>query len=167
VALVELPNGKQGVVASMTPIAVEVGSGGRIPVDLALSQAGNVFEPAASAVGVRIPRRLGAGVQLADNGVSLTPVSETGAPLGGSEGSVQGATVFYANTESDADTVVKPTSVGVELDTMLRSVDSPGQLSFRVGLPEGASLMAAASGSGAIQVVEDGVVVASVLPPSA
>jgi hypothetical protein len=35
---------------------------------------------------------------------ALTPVDAQGAPLAGSEGSVEGTTVFYANTQTDADT---------------------------------------------------------------
>jgi hypothetical protein len=63
-----------------------------------------------------------------------------GPPLGGSEGSLDGATVFYANTQTDIDTVVKPMTGGFDVKSVLRSVESPEQLHFRVGLPEGASL---------------------------
>jgi RHS repeat-associated protein len=165
VARVELPEGKHGVVASLAPLAVETGPGERAPLDLSLSEAGGAFVPKLPAVGVRIPKRLGEGVQLSDSGVSLTAVDAQGAALGGAEGWVDGASVFFANTQTDSDTVVKPTSTGFEEDTLLRSIASPEQLSFRVGLPEGANLVQAANG--AVQVVDEGTVIASVLPVSA
>ena len=78
---------------------------------------------------------------LSESGLSLTPASAQGAPLGGSEGVVDGASVLFANTETDTDTVVRPTTLGFEASTVLRSVDSPQQLLYRVGLPTGASAL--------------------------
>ncbi len=164
---VSLPEGKHGVVASTVPIAVETSPGQRVPVNLSLAEAGSAFEPKTPAVGVRIPKRLEDGVSLGSTGVSLTPVDAAGSPLSGSEGRVDGASVFYANTLTDADIMVKPTTAGFEADTLLRSVESPRQLSFRVGLPAGASLVQGIAGSGMAQVVDEGTVVALVPAPTA
>lgn len=166
-AQVDLPEGRQGIIESLEPIAVETSPGQRVPVDLSLGEVGGAFEPKTPVVGVRIPKRLGDGVSLGSTGVSLTPVDAQGTSLGGSEGAVDGAGVFYANTLTDADTVVKPTTVGFEAYTLLRSVESPRQLSFRVGLPTGASLVQRTAGSGTVQVIDEGAVVASVLAPTA
>jgi RHS repeat-associated protein len=170
-ASVELGEGKRGVIESLAPMATENASGQLVPLDLGLRQQGSSFEPVTSTIGVRIPKVLGAGVQVPALGVSLTPVDAQGAALGGSEGMLDGASVIYANTQLDTDTVVKPTfagmDAGVELDSLLRSSESPQQLSFRVGLPEGASLSQAQAGSGPVQVLDDGSVLATVLPPSA
>ncbi len=166
-AQVDLGGGKHAVIESMEPLVIETSRGHRQPIDLSLDQAGGAFQPARSAVGLRIPTRLGDGVQLTGTGVSLTPVDAQGAALGGSEGTVDGASVLYANTQTDADTVVKPTTLGFEADTLLRSVDSPEELYFRVGLPAGASLVQAKDGSGAVSVVAYGNTLATVLPPSA
>jgi DNA-binding beta-propeller fold protein YncE len=166
-AQLELPGGKHAVVESLEPMALETSPGHRAPVDLSLTRRGSVFESVRPAVGVLIPRRLRDGVQLPEGGVSLTPVNAQGTPLGGSDGAVDGASVLYANTQTDADTVVKPTTGGVEADTMLRSVNSPEQLYFRVGLSKGASLVQAQRGSGFVKVVEAGRTIAFVLPPSA
>ena len=103
---------------------------------------------------------------LGESGVSVTPVDGQGSALGGSEGMVDGAVVLYANTEKDADTVVKPTTFGFDADTLLRSIESPQQLFFRLGLPAGASLVQADGGS-VVQVVDEGAVLATVLPPRA
>ncbi len=167
-ARIDLGGGKHGVVESMEPIAVETSSGQREPIDLSLGEVGGAFQPLRSDVALRIPKRLADGVQLASTGVTLTPVDEHGAALGGSEGVLDGgATVLYANTQTDTDTVVKPLTSGFEEDTLLRSVESPGQLSYRVGLPEGASLVQPTAGSGPVQVVDEGAVIAVVSPPSA
>jgi DNA-binding beta-propeller fold protein YncE len=168
-AQIALPGGKHAVVESMQPLAIETSHGHRAPVDLGLTRAGGVFESVRPLVGVLIPQRLSAGVQMPEVGVSLTPVDAQGSSLGGSEGAVDGASVLYANTETDTDTAVKPTTSGVETNTILRSVDSPGQLYFRVGLPAGASLVQAhdAGGSGRVLVMSHGREIALIRPPSA
>jgi hypothetical protein len=166
-ARIDLPGGRHGVVESLAPIAVETSRGQRTPVDLGLGDVGGAFEPRTPVVGVRIPKQLRDGVQVPGNGVSLTPVDGQGAALGGSEGVADGATVLYANTQTDTDTVAKPLTLGFEVLTFLRSVESPQQLLFRVGLPQGASLVSVGDGSGSVQVVDEGAVLGTVLAPSA
>jgi tripartite motif-containing protein 71 len=166
VARVDLRGGKHAVVESLQPIALETSSARHTPIDLHLRGVGGAFEPILSAVALRIPERLGGGVDLGRTGVSLTPVAADGSPLAGSRGVVEGATVAYANTMPDGDTLVKPTTYGFSAETLLRSVDSPRVLYFRVGLPAGARLVAAGKGLG-VDVVEGGVTVAMVLAPVA
>ncbi len=159
--------GRPAVVESSEPIAVQTSSGRRQPIDLALNDTGSSFQPAISIASASIPKRLGAGVSLPGVGVSVTPVDAQGVALGGSEGAANGVSVLYANTQADSDTLVKPTTSGFEADTVLRSVDSPQQLFFRVGLPAGAKLVQARDGSGSVEVVKEGAVIATVLPAGA
>jgi streptogramin lyase len=166
-AQVELGHGKEGVVESMQPMALETAPGQLLPVDLGLSAVGNAFEPTRPEVDVRIPKQLDEGVRLADTGVSVTPVSPQDDALSGSEGLVDGASVLYANTQTDADTVVKPTTFGFDADTVLRSVDSPTQLSFRVNLPPGARLVQGPDAQGPVEIVKEGTTLAVALAPSA
>ncbi len=166
-AQVDLGGGMRGLVETLEPMAVETSPGERLPIDLGLSKAGDAFEPVRPAVGVVIPQRLGEGVQVPALGLSLTPVGAEGSPLGGAAGVVDGAGVFYANTQTDTDTLVKPTTTGFATDSMLRSASSVEQLNFRVGMPSGASLVSAKSGSGGAEVVEEGAVIAVVRPPAA
>src|SRR6185312_16241582 len=98
-----------------------------------------------------IPTRLREGVVLPEVGVSLTPVNAQGAALVGSEGQVDGASVMYANTQTDTDTAVKPTIGGMETNTILRSLASPKQLYFRVGLHSGATLKQGHDAGGSVQ----------------
>jgi RHS repeat-associated protein len=166
-ARVDLPEGKHGLIESSEPMAVETSPSQRAPLDLSLSELGGAFEPKTPVVGVRIPKQLGEGVALAGASVSLTPVDAHGTPLGGSEGTLDGAAVLYANTQTDEDTVIKPVPLGFETDTLLRSVESPELLSFRVGLPEGASLTQAEGASGGVQIVKEGATLATIPAPSA
>jgi len=167
-AQVELGEGKRGVIESLTPISLEASQGRHVPVNLSLNEAGGIFEAKNPVVAVRIPKRLGSGVML-PVGVSLIPIGAQGAALGGSEGAIEGESVLYANTapETDTDTVIKPTTFGFQVDSLLRSVASPQQLSYRVGLPEGARLVAPESASGPVQVTKEGVTIASIPAPVA
>jgi YD repeat-containing protein len=165
-AQVELPGGKHGVLESIEPMAIETSAGHRAPVDLSLDDVGDAYEPTAPAVKVRIPKRLSQGARLANDGVSLTPVTGQGAALGGAEGTLNGNTVFYANTQTNADTLAKPTTGGFELDTLLRAANSPEVLYFRVGMPATARLRSDAATDG-VNVVLDGRTIAMVTAPSA
>jgi hypothetical protein len=166
---VDLGRGKHGVIESMEPIAVESSPGHRVPMNLALVEAGGVFESKRPVVGVRIPKRLQEGVSIAGTGVSLAPVSASGATVGGAEGRRLGSVVFYGDVGvgSDVDELVKPEPNGFSEDAMLLSQASPHRLTYRVGLPGNARLVQAPDGLGAIDVVDDGSVIASVLAPAA
>ncbi|HEY5195238.1 MAG TPA: 6-bladed beta-propeller [Solirubrobacteraceae bacterium] len=166
IAQVEQAGGGRSVVESSAPIAVERSPGQRAPIDLGLSEVGGAFEPKTALARIRVPKRLGDGVVLSGSGVSLTPVDAQGVALAGSEGSIEGTTVFYANTLTDADTMVKPTTFGFNVDTQLRSENSPQQLDYKVGLPQGASLVQDKEG-GSIRVVDAGQTLATIAPPVA
>jgi streptogramin lyase len=166
-AQIELGGGQNAVVESFGPMAIESSAGARVPINLGLRDTGSGFEPDTPAVGVQIPKHLSSGVQLPGVGMSLTPVDASGAALSGAEGVIDGVTVLYANTQTDMDSLVKPTTGGFAADALLRSAASPQQLFFRLGLPAGARLVQTRDGSGAVDVVEEGAVIASVLPVSA
>ena len=166
VAQLVLGEGKHGVIESTAPIAVEDSSGQRVPVDLGLDEVGGGFEPRTPLVAVRVAKRLSGGVSLPGTGVSLTPVDAQGSSLGGSEGQSDGASVFFGETGVDSGTIVKPTATGFAVDTVLFSQRSSGVLFFRVGLPEGASLVQE-GGSGGVRVVKEGVTLAMIPAPGA
>ena len=140
-AQLELPGGKHGVMESTGPMAKEASPGHFTPIDLGLKGDNGGYTSSSSNIAVQIPKRLTHGVWLPESGVSLTPVNAQGAQLQGAEGSVDGSTVLYANTQTDTDTLVKPTTSGFQIDPVLRSPDSPDELYFRVGMPAGASLL--------------------------
>lgn len=161
-AQVQLGESGQGVVESIAPMAVETSSGQHLPVELNLTAVGNVFEPRRPVTEVHIPKQLGEGVRLAESGISVTPLTSQGTAVAGSEGIIDGATVLFANTQTDTDAVIKPTTEGFAADTVLRSVESPHQLAYRISLPSGASLVEAESG--AIEIVKEQTPLATILP---
>ncbi len=165
VAQLSLPGGGHSAIESLLPMAVEVGPGQRAPIDLSLTEVGGALEPRSPAVAVVIPKRLAAGIALAGVGVSLTPLGAEGAPVGGGEAVVDGAVALFANTQVDTDTVVKPVTLGFDVDTLLRSAESPQQLSFGVGMPAGAHLLSESDGS--VRVVDEGETLATIASPQA
>jgi hypothetical protein len=166
VAKVDLGGGKRAAIESIAPMAIETSRNQRKPIDLDLDEAGNAFKPASPVANVSIPKQLGEGVQLSESNISVTPVTAEGAALEGSEGSVDGASVLYANTQTDTDTIAKPTISGFEIGAMLRSANSPSQLYYRIGMPSGASLVQQTS-SGPVQILDGGTIIATVLAPGA
>jgi RHS repeat-associated protein len=173
-ATLDLGGGVGGALESSVPLAAQTGEGRFAPIDLGLTGVAGGFEPRTPAAGARayIPKRLSDGPSLSSVGVSLVAVDEHGAALGGGEGVLDGATVFYGDTEApqagvaNVDTLVKPSPFGFSEETLLRAQSSPQRLYFRVGMPEGASvLLGAAPGTA---VVEDaGRVVARISASSA
>ncbi len=166
-AQIDLGNGEHAVVESAIPMATETASHTWTAVNLGLHASGDEYEPDNPLVGVQIPKHLTEGAQLPSIGVSLIPVDSQGASLVGAEGESNGVTVDYANTQTDTDTILKPSNTGLDASALLRSVNSPQQLYYRVDLAPGVSLAQAASGSGALWVVQGGATVGEILPPQA
>jgi RHS repeat-associated protein len=161
-ATVELANHEHAVLQSTVPIAAPNAAGEHVPLDLGLHATSGGYAPSAAADAVRIPRRLDDGVTLAGSDLTITPTaSDTG-----SSGRIDGGAVLYANTQIDADTLVKPVAQGVDLDAVLRSPQSPEQVSFRVADATDRAVLSAAAG-GRVNVRVGASVVATVLPPSA
>ncbi len=163
---IETGSGYVGVVQSTAPIALPTGGGHWAGVNLSLREAGGGFEAQNPLTSVRLPKHLPEGAQLPQVGLSLTPVDEAGTPLSGSEGVTDGSGVLFANTQTDADTLLQPSLFGVDANTVLRSTASPEVLDYKVGLPQGARLVAPSDGPGA-EVLKEGVVLARIKPPVA
>jgi DNA-binding beta-propeller fold protein YncE len=165
VVQLSIPGHRRAIIESLGPVAKRNASGKLEPIDLALEDTGSSYRPTSPEVAVAIPKRLRGGVRAPASGVSMTPTNADGAALDGSEGLLQGASVLYANTQTDTDTLAKPTSAGFELSSILRSQASPHTLYYRLGLPSGASLIEHQHGP--VQIVSGGVTVGMVTPPAA
>ncbi len=166
VAQLSLPGGRHGVADSLGPIARQTSPGHYAPVNLALSDVGDSYVPESSVVAVRIPKQLSASVTLPDSGVSVTPVDSSGTPLEGSRGALDGVSVIYANTQTDTDTLVKPTAMGFKIDALLRSVDSPSELHFKIEVPQGGRL-SQDTHAGLLRIVREGRTIGVVPRPAA
>lgn len=79
-AQLALPRGKHVVVKFTQPTATENPAGQLAPVDVGLSEAGDVFASAWPVAGTIIPKCLSVGMQPPERGVSLTPVDSSGTP---------------------------------------------------------------------------------------
>ena len=173
-AVLRTAGGKRFLLDSFAPISAKTSSG-RVPIDLSLSRAaGGDFRPRTPAAGarLRIPAHLREGVAMADLGVSLTPLAgKHGAPLGSAAPRIDGASVFYGDSEDagagvrDLSTLVKPTSDGFELFSLVLSARSPRSLSFAVGVPAGARLVRQKGGP--VQIVATGRTIATIAVPVA
>ncbi|MGN6258329.1 MAG: virginiamycin B lyase family protein [Solirubrobacterales bacterium] len=134
-------------------------------VDVTLAQGSEGFEPKNPLVDLVIGNSANEGVEVGGEGEAVE-ISQVGAEK--SAGRLLGdKNVFYPEVEegSDTDLMVSPTSRGVELFDMLRSVESPDTLRFDLALPEGDSVRAAAGGAAEI-VDSEGQVVGLVGKPS-
>ena len=160
-ASLDLGHGKHGVLVSSSPIATHAPSGRTVPIDLHLRHTSGGFEPSVAASRVLLHSHAGAGVTLTDTGLSIAPALSDA----GSAGVLDGGGVLYANTQTDADTLLKPVTQGVAVDGVLRSAASPEQLAFAVSGP--GSVRLSQQRSGAVSVSLDGDAVATVLAPSA
>jgi RHS repeat-associated protein len=140
-AQIELPGGRHAVAVASMPLATEGQGGDLVPLELGLKRTTSGFAPTRAYAHVRIPQDLDEGISLSGAGVSLTPLGADGNPLDAA-GALDENAVFYANSQPDTDTTVKPTPDGFETSTLLRSVESPETLTFEVGLSAGARLVA-------------------------
>ncbi len=146
------------VETSTAPLRMNSGGDGR-PVDLSLDAGASAFVPGNPLVGLSIARDSGGGVGIGADGLRF---ALEGASVPGS--SSGGQSVFFAGVGADTDAVITPTLRGAELFAVLRSRLSPEQLRYRLTLPAGARLQAAAGGA---VVARAGVVLARISPPSA
>ncbi len=163
---IALPGNKHEIADSLQPLSAPTSSGKRVAIDLGLVDRGGSYAPAHAAAPVSIPKQLDQGVRLTDSAIAMTPVDAQGTPLSAGVGRLVGATTLFANSQTDADTVVKPLPGGFAEDTMLRSAASPQRLAYRLTLPDGARLRRDAR-SGSVRVMQYGRQIALVAPPSA
>jgi RHS repeat-associated protein len=160
-ASLDLGHGNHGVLESSTPLAAVTPSGREVPIDLRLRRANGGFAPSVAASGVVLHSRADGGATFTDTGLSIAPVA------GGANatGIQDGGGVLYANTQTDADTLLKPVAQGLAVDAVLRSAASPRRLSLVVSGPGRVRLRRRRSGS--VSVSLDGDPVANVLQPFA
>lgn len=128
------PDGGDAVVVSSTPLRAKKADGKLAPVDVTLKRVGDGWTATNPLEQYRIGARADDGVTFPGLGLAVRPVE---APADGEE---IGKTVFFADSLTDTDTMVKPLTSGVQFAWQLRSADAPERLSLDVQLPAGASL---------------------------
>ena len=120
------------------PVRAENEDGELRKVDLSLVQSEGDWIPENPLVDLKVGFTADEGLVLGDEGIGVTQVGAEGVDatrLGDKN------LLFSDVSEGDhTDLLVSPTSRGVELLDVLRSVDSPETLRFRFDLPEGSEL---------------------------
>jgi RHS repeat-associated protein len=130
------------VESSTAPLRVASGSGRKLPIDLNLVRGNDAIEPARPVRPTVIGEQLDEGIALTRTGISLTMAGRsTGAAL------IGGEEAFYSEVANDTDAVATPKLDGADMSALLRSVDSPEELSYRVGVPLGARLVSEGGGA--------------------
>ena len=130
-------------------------------MNLNLESAGGGLRPVNPLVGVSIPGELGEGIELPGPGIGIELVGvaqERGASK------LNGSAAFYPNVEKETDVAVAPTPAGVETLTQLRDPESPRTQTYRITMPEGASLLKKGGGA---EVDKGEEVLLTIAPPSA
>ncbi|MHB8492736.1 MAG: hypothetical protein ACYDA6_11075, partial [Solirubrobacteraceae bacterium] len=164
-ALLALPEGKHVLAESTSPMALETSPGVRKALDLSPTPLGGAFQATFAPIGARIPAHLSEGATLPASGVSITPVDQSGAPLAGEAGKIVGQSVFYAGAATDTDVAIRPTTTGVELSAILRSIHAPEALHLKLSTPAGASVKE--GGAGSVEIVKEGAAIARLSSASA
>ena len=112
-------------------------------VDLSLRDQGNSWESENPRVKVSIGERVGDGMLISDREIRLVPLDVADQ----TPGTVSGDAVFFANSATDADHIMRVTPAGAEALVQLRSVDSPQRFRYRIDLPAGGLLREQPDGS--------------------
>jgi hypothetical protein len=149
-------DGARGLVTSALPLRDENAAGQLAPVSLDLVDRGESWGLENPLASVSLPKEISDGVLLEDAGVEV-----------GFDGSASGrrveGRVFYANVARDTDLVLEPVPSGVEASWLLRSQESPSDLTMSMDAPVGAELETLPGDvGGGVRVVRDGVTIAAV-----
>ncbi|HEU5062880.1 MAG TPA: DUF6531 domain-containing protein [Solirubrobacterales bacterium] len=126
------------------PVQAENEDGELRKVDLSLVQSEGDWVPENPLVDVEVGSSADEGLELGDENIGITQVGaeDTNATLLGDKN-----LLFSDISEGDhTDLLVSPTSRGVELFDLLRSIDSPENLRFKLDLPGGSELRSVAAG---------------------
>ncbi|HMJ34402.1 MAG TPA: hypothetical protein VK501_10840 [Baekduia sp.] len=158
-------DGSRGAMVSTIPLGFESADGDVEPIDLSLrSAADGRAEVADSPVETTLPDSSGDAIVVGGGDARLSLRSRGTDDVDGQRAETG---VFYANVDDDTDLFVKPVVGGVETFTMLRSPDSPEELTTTVRGGEGASHLVAQGGSGGALIQNDENATVGTLSPAA
>jgi hypothetical protein len=151
------PDGDNALVTSDRPLATKDAAGDLVPVDISLTgDASSGWAPKNALEPYRIGASSSTGVAFTQEGLGVRP---DGASV---DGAVQDSTIFYPNTQTDTDTLLKPLDDGVEVYWQLRSAQSPEELGLNIDLPDGAGLTQ--PGPLGVKIVRDAKTIGTISP---
>jgi hypothetical protein len=143
-------NGESSLLETNVPLRTEDETGHLAKVDLSLEAAPEGFETANAVSDLVLPNLANEAIQVGEEGFEI-------AQAGAAESSANrfgDKNLFYPSVLPDTDLLAAGNSLGAELYDLLRSKDSPEDLNFEIGLPEGAELRSTEQGGA--EVVREG-----------
>lgn len=163
VARIDGPGGKALVLATR-PLRVLDAAGRSLPADLTLERtAAGMIAPRAAPFSLTLDGDVSGGFSLGPDpahALHVTPLSDAPDPAA----SLQGNEVFAAGTHEDADTLLRPTTTGLETYEQLRGPGAPSVFAWRLDLRAG---QRASLDGGALTVEQDGQPIVAVPEPVA
>lgn len=129
-------DGEGALLETTVPVRTEDESGQLQKVDLSLEATPEGFETENAVSDLVLPASADEAIQVGGEGFEI---AQSGAD-GTSADPFGDKNLFYPSVLPDTDLLVASTSLGVELFNLLRSKDSPEDLTFDLELPEGAEL---------------------------
>jgi hypothetical protein len=153
--------GEGSLLETTVPVRTEDEEGQLAKVDLSLEATPDGFRTENAISDLVLPNRADKAIQVGEAGIAI---GQAGA-ADSSANRFGDKNLFYPSVLPDTDLFVAPTSMGVELFDLLRSNESPEDLSFEVDVPEGAELRT--DGRGGAEVVRDGERITLIPKPSA
>jgi A nuclease family of the HNH/ENDO VII superfamily with conserved AHH/Bacterial Ig domain len=152
-ASVTAADGSTSVAVSSEPMAYETAGGALKQIDLDLHEIADGFKADASPVTTVLPDTATDSIVLGSDETALS-IDPSGATVMGVR---RDSGVFYANIANDVDLFVKPIFAGIETFHVLRSADSPEDVSFDVHGPssDGSRLIAGADRTATVQIGDE------------
>jgi len=156
-------HGKRELIDSTVPLQAPDQNGSMAPVNLDLQQSGAGFSVARPIVPVHVSDKADGAVSVGSGGLQVWPL-QGAHPV---SGQLVDGRVFWANAQQDTDVLAMPTPAGVEVSYLLRSPDSPQDITLGLGLPAGAHASRTLDQAGGVLIKRNGKVVATITPPVA
>ncbi len=156
-------HGKRELIDSTVPLQAPDQNGNMAPVNLDLQQSGSGFSVSHPIVPVHVSAKPDGAVLVGSGGLQVWPL-QGAHPV---SGQLVDGRVFWANAQRDTDVLAMPTPAGVEVSYLLRSPDSPQDITLGLGLPAGAQASRTLDQAGGVQIKRNGKVVATITPPVA
>jgi sugar lactone lactonase YvrE len=142
--------GEASLLETNIPLQTEDEDGQLAKVDLSLEASPEGFETENAVSDLVLPNSADEAIEVGQEGFEIT---QTGA-ADSSASRFGDKNLFYPSVLPDTDMLAAGNSLGVELFDQLRSEESPENLSFDIGLPEGAELRS--DGRGGAEVAREG-----------
>jgi YD repeat-containing protein len=128
--------GEGSLLETTVPVRTEDEDGQLAKVDLSLEATPEGFQTENAIADLVLPSSADEAIQVGEEGFEIAQGGATGA----SANRFGDKNLFYPSVLTDTDLLVAGNSFGAELFDLLRSKESPENLRFEIGVPEGAEL---------------------------